>query len=161
MNDDATFSAVGSCACDGVRYRMKSRPFFVHCCHCQWCQRETGSAFVLNAMIESDRVEVIKGAPSTVTIPSESGKGQKVIRCPECQIALWSHYAGMGEKVSFVRVGTLAEPGLFPPDIHIFTSTKLPWLALPDDIPAVGEYYSRKDYWPAASIARIKKVTGR
>ena len=157
---DACF-AEGRCACDGVRYRMISSPLFVHCCHCHWCQRETGSAFVLNAMIESDRVVLTKGNPCKVMIPSESGNGQQMVRCPDCQTALWSHYAGIGEKVSFVRAGTLDDPSLAPPDIHIFTSTKLPWVQLPQDIPAVREYYRRSDYWPEASIARVKKATGR
>ncbi len=161
MSEPEEYFAEGRCACDGVRYRLSSRPLFVHCCHCSWCQRETGSAFVLNAMIESDRVIVTKGQPNTVSIPSESGKGQQMVRCPECQTTLWSHYAGIGDKVSFIRAGTLDDPSLTPPDIHIFTSTKLPWVQLPQDIPAVSGYYSRKEYWPEASIVRVKKVTGR
>ncbi len=161
MTENDVCFANGRCACDGVRYHLTSRPLFVHCCHCRWCQRETGSAFVLNAMIESTRVVLTKGVPSKIMIPSESGKGQQMVRCPECQTTLWSHYSGIGDKVSFVRAGTLDEPALTPPDIHIFTSTKLPWVQLPQDIPAVREYYSRKDYWPEASIARVKNATGR
>lgn len=144
----------GGCTCRSVRYRMISRPMFVHCCHCRWCQRETGSAFVLNALIEADRVEVLSGAPEIVHIPSNSGKGQKVTRCPTCRIALWSTYGGLGDAVRFVRVGTLDEPDRFPPDIHIYTSSKQPWVLLPSDTPAVPEYYSAKQYWPAESLAR-------
>jgi len=144
----------GRCTCGHVRYEMKTRPLFVHCCHCSWCQRETGASFALNAMIESDRVVLEHGEVEMVDTPSNSGKGQKIARCPKCRIAVWSNYAGAGDAVRFVRVGTLDEPGLMPPDIHIFTSTKQPWVVLPEGIPAVAEYYDRKQYWPRESLER-------
>jgi hypothetical protein len=149
----------GGCDCRGVRYRLRSRPLFVHCCHCRWCQRESGSAFALNAMIEADRVEV-QGEVELVDTPSASGKGQLVARCPRCRIALWSHYAGAGRAVSFVRVGTLDDPDAMPPDVHIFTSTKQPWVVLPQGTPAVAEYYRRDELWPAESLARRKALVG-
>jgi len=144
----------GKCTCGFVRYRMASRPLFVNCCHCTWCQRETGSAFAINAMIEADRVEVIAGEPVRIDTPSNSGKGQKITRCPKCHVALWSNYAGAGDAVRFVRVGTLEEPGRMPPDIHIFISTKQPWVVLPPGTPAMEEYYDRKKYWPKESLER-------
>jgi len=144
----------GKCTCGFVRYRMASRPLFVNCCHCTWCQRETGSAFAINAMIEADRVQVIAGEPVGIDTPSNSGKGQKITRCPKCHVALWSNYAGAGDAVRFVRVGTLNEPGRMPPDIHIFTSTKQPWVVLPPGTPAMEEYYDRKKYWPKESLER-------
>jgi hypothetical protein len=141
----------GGCTCRAVRYRMTSRPLFVNCCHCTWCQRETGTAFALNAMIEADRVELLSGEPEAVMTPSNSGKGQKIWRCPTCRVALWSNYAGAGDAVRFVRVGTLDEAGKLPPDIHIFTTTKQPWVVLPPGTPAMPEYYSSKEYWPPES----------
>jgi len=148
----------GACTCGEVKYRMNSGPLFVHCCHCRWCQRETGSAFALNAFIESDRFELLQGTVERVAIPSESGHGQVIARCPTCQIALWSHYAGMGEKACVVRVGTLNEPDRLPPDIHIYTDSKQPWVILPQDVPAVPEYYRRSLYWPEDSLARRKAL---
>ena len=144
----------GHCTCDAVRYRLTDRPLFVHCCHCSWCQRDTGSAFALNALIESDRLKLLQGQPESVLTPSASGKGQKIVRCPACRVALWSHYAGAGESVSFVRVGTLETPDALPPDIHIFTSSKQPWVQLPAATPAMPEYYQASQYWPADSLAR-------
>jgi hypothetical protein len=144
----------GHCTCGAVRYRMTTRPMFVHCCHCRWCQRETGAAFALNAMIEASRVELLQGAPQIVVTPSNSGKGQRISRCPTCHIAVWSNYAGAGDKVHFVRVGTLADPDRLPPDIHIFTASKQPWVVLPPGVPAVAEYYDRNEHWPAESLAR-------
>ncbi len=144
----------GRCTCGAVHYRMTEIPLFVHACHCTWCQRETGSAFALNAMIEAGFVEVLAGVPEEVEVPSASGRGQIVVRCPACKVALWSHYAGAGRKVAFVRVGTLDQPGACPPDIHIFTTTKLDWLVLDDRVPVMPKYYRWKDLWPESSIAR-------
>ena len=146
----------GGCDCRLVRYRMTARPLFVHCCHCRWCQRESGASFALNAMIESARVELTAGEPEMVLTPSASGKGQKIWRCPKCRIALWSNYAGAGDVVRFVRVGTLDDPDRFPPDIHIFTASKQPWVVLPPGIPAVPEYYDRNQHWPPESLERRK-----
>lgn len=157
MTDEGDFSIEGGCTCGAVRYRITRRPMFVHCCHCRWCQRETGAAFALNTMIESDRVEVLKGSPEPVNTPSESGKGQKIIRCPSCRIALWSNYAGAGVAIRFVRVGTLDEPDRLPPDIHIYTASKQPWVVLPDDTPAFEEYYDRDKVWPKESLARRRE----
>jgi len=150
----------GGCTCRAVRYRMTSRPMFVHCCHCRWCQRETGASFALNALIEADRVIVLSGSPEVVNTPSNSGKGQKIVRCPTCRIAVWSNYAGAGDKVRFIRVGTLDEPDQFAPDIHIFTMSKQPWVILPPGAPAVPEYYDRKKYWPKESLARRDALFG-
>ncbi len=158
MADDKAFSLEGACTCGAVRYRMTSKPMFVHCCHCRWCQRETGASFALNAMIEADRVILLKGEPEVVKTPSNSGKGQKIARCPTCRIALWSNYGGGRDVVRFVRVGTLDEPDRLPPDIHIFTSSKQPWVVLPPDIPAVEEYYERDQYWPKESLERRRNL---
>lgn len=155
------FVAEGGCNCRQVRYRMTSRPLFVHCCHCRWCQRETGAAFALNAMIEAERVVLLAGAPEVVPTPSASGRGQKIARCPACRIALWSNYAGAGDKVRFVRVGTLDTPDLLPPDIHIFTASKQPWVLLPEGTPAYPEYYDREREWPAESLERRRALLGR
>jgi hypothetical protein len=154
MAAEDVFPLQGGCDCRTVRYRLESAPLFVHCCHCRWCQRESGASFALNAMIEADRVTLLAGDPEVVDTPSASGKGQKIARCPQCRVALWSNYSGAGPSVRFVRVGTLDEPDHLPPDIHIFTASRQPWVVLPETTPAVPAYYDRKIYWPAASLAR-------
>jgi len=155
-SDNSMFE--GTCTCRFVRYRMTRRPLFVHCCHCRWCQRETGSAFALNALIEAELVVVLSGTVEVVPTPSNSGKGQKISRCPKCRVAVWSNYAGAGDLVHFVRVGTLLEPDRLPPDIHIYTSSKQPWVVLPSGTPAVPEYYDRKAHWPQASLDRAQAL---
>jgi hypothetical protein len=152
--NEAETPGEGGCACGAVRYRLTGSPLFVHCCHCRWCQRETGAAFAQNAMIEAERVVTLSGAPETVNTPTESGRGQKIVRCRSCRVALWSHYAGAGETVAFIRVGTLDQPDRLAPDIHIFTSSKQPWVILPEGTPAVAGYYDRRQYWPESSLQR-------
>ncbi|WP_172296672.1 GFA family protein [Pseudoruegeria sp. HB172150] len=144
----------GKCTCGKIRYRLAARPLFVHCCHCRWCQRETGSAFVLNALIEASKVEVLECEPMAVATPSESGNGQIIHRCPDCHVALWSIYSGAGDRFLFVRVGTLLDPDACPPDIHIFTESKQPWVVLPEGVPAMPEYYRRSQYWPDWALER-------
>jgi hypothetical protein len=158
MPASVTFPLDGGCDCGQARYRMRTAPLFVNCCHCRWCQRETGASFALNAMIESDRVELLLGQITLVHTPSLSGKGQKIARCPRCHVALWSHYAGAGPVVKFVRVGTLDAPDSLPPDAHIFTSTKQPWVVIPEGVPTFTEFYDRDKLWPAASLLRRRAL---
>jgi hypothetical protein len=158
MSNANDFPIDGGCDCRTVRYRMQSPALFVHCCHCRWCQRESGAAFALNAMIEADRVTQIGQAPEAIDTPSASGLGQLIARCPKCKIAVWSNYAGAGPILRFVRVGTLDNPDLLPPDIHIFTQSKQPWVVIPEGVPSVAEYYDRDKYWPKESLARREAI---
>jgi hypothetical protein len=161
MENEAIHAYDGGCTCRTVRYRMTTKPLFVNCCHCRWCQRETGTAFALNAMIESERVEVLQGEVEVIDTPSQSGKGQKIARCPRCRIAVWSNYAGAGDAIRFVRVGTLDEPDRLPPDVHIFTASKQPWVILPSGTPAVTEYYDASTLWPPESLERRAALRAR
>jgi hypothetical protein len=145
----------GGCTCGAVRFRLGAPPLFVHACHCRWCQRETGAAFAINALLETTELAV-RGSPEEVLTPSASGRGQRILRCPTCRVALWSHYAGMGPAVSFVRAGTLDEPDRISPDIHIYVDSKVPWVVLPDGVAAVPEYYDMKAHWPTESLARLR-----
>jgi hypothetical protein len=158
MTASSVFPLEGGCDCRYVRYRLETAPLFVHCCHCRWCQRESGASFALNAMIEAGRVTVLGAEPELVDTPSASGYGQKFARCPKCRIALWSNYAGAGPLIRFVRVGTLDRPDHLPPDIHIFTASKQPWVVIPPGAPAVPEYYDREKHWPAESLARRQAI---
>jgi len=154
-----TEGLAGDCACGAVRYRLKSAPMFVHCCHCRDCQRQTGSAFVLNALIEADRVEVLSGVTIPVSMPTDSGKPHIIYRCPKCLTAMWSEYGGR-TRDRFVRVGTLDDPSQMPPDVHIFTRSKLLWVVLPEGVPVFEVYYESKKLWPAESLERRRALQG-
>jgi len=149
----------GGCSCGAVRYRLRSEPMFVHCCHCLNCQRQTGSAFVVNLLIEADRVEVVAGEPRAADVPRDDGSTQRIYRCPACQVAVFSEYTR--PQVWFVRAGTLDDPAVVSPDVHIYTRSKLDWLVLPDDVPAFEVYYDTKALWPPASYQRLRAALGR
>jgi hypothetical protein len=133
--------------CGAVRYRLGAEPLVVHCCHCLHCQRQTGSAFVINVVIEADRVELLQGEPVAVDVPREPENGvQTVYRCPTCQVAVYSIYTSPTYR--FVRAGTLDDPSAVEPDVHIFTRSKLPWVRLPDGVPAFQVFYpDRTQIW--------------
>jgi hypothetical protein len=146
----------GGCSCGAVRYRLTADPLFIHCCHCLNCQRQTGSAFVINLLIESDRLELLRGEPQPVDVPRDDGSKQRIFRCGTCQVAVFSEYGR--PEVRFVRGGTLDEPSAVAPDVHIFTRSKLSWVTLPDSAPAFEVYYDSKALWPAASLERLATV---
>jgi len=158
MQSSNQFLIEGRCDCKAVRYRLTAAPLVVHCCHCRWCQRESGASFALNAMIESDRLLSLGAEPETIDTPTQSGKGQKIARCTQCSVATWSRYAGSGPVICFVRVGTLDNPDRLPPDVHIFTSSKQPWVVLPANTPSFAEYYDRKVVWSKESLARFEQL---
>ena len=151
--------AEGGCSCGAVRYRLTSEPLFTHCCHCLNCQRQTGSAFVINLLIEADRLELISGDPQPVDVPRDDGSAQRIYRCAACQVAVFSEYGR--PEIKFVRGGTLDEPSSTAPDVHIYTRSKVPWLALPDSVPAFEEYYDTKALWPPARFERLRAALGR
>jgi hypothetical protein len=144
----------GECACKSVRYRLEASPLFVHCCHCLNCQRQTGSAFVINVMIEAAQVKLLRGEPVAVEVPRDDGSTQRILRCPQCQVALWSFYTR--REIAFVRAGTLDVPAAVEPDVHIFTRSKLPWVMLPPGVPAFEVFYDTKALWPPERLARLK-----
>lgn len=154
MTLSTVYPLEGGCDCRRIRYRMETAPLIVHCCHCRWCQRETGTAFALNALIEAERLIHLQAEPEVIDTPSQSGRGQKIARCPHCRIAVWSNYGGAGPIIRFVRVGTLDTPDALRPDIHIFTASRQPWVVLPDGVPAVPEFYEIERRWSPDSLAR-------
>jgi hypothetical protein len=148
--------AEGGCACGAIRYRLASEPMVVHCCHCLNCQRQTGSAFVINILIEADRMELLSGEPRRVDAPRDAGPPQQIFRCPTCQVAVYSDYGR--PDIRFVRAGTLDNPSRVTPDVHIYTRSKLPWIRLPDSAPAYEVYYDRNEVWTPESIERIEAL---
>ena len=151
---DADFDQ-GGCACRNVRYRLVGPPLIVHACHCRWCQRETGSAHALNAIWEAERVVHTAAEPEIVDTPSQSGKGQKIARCPLCKVAVWSNYPQSGQISRFVRVGTMDHPDLCPPDVHIYVASKQPWVFLPPGAKAFAAFYpTMAGVWSTAALER-------
>lgn len=153
-------SGEGGCSCGAVRYRLKAAPMFVHCCHCLDCQKQTGGAFAINAIVEASEVEVLAGAPQAVEMRTESGRPHDIYRCGACQVALWSDY-GRRQVMIFLRAATLDDPHAIRPDVHIFVRTKVPWVVLPPEVPAFDVYYDMAALWPAESLARRAALRGQ
>lgn len=160
-NDASTGIAkqrTGGCSCGALRYELCREPLIVHGCHCTYCQRETGSAFAVNVLIEAGAVRLLRGMPQVLMTPSHSGNGQQIWRCPICKVAVWSNYSTLKSRLRFVRAGTLDYPSGIKPDIHIYTSTKQDWLPLPANARAVKEYYRRSEVWAQASLDRLEAI---
>lgn len=159
MSDNSKIRS-GGCTCGSVRFQVTSDPMIVHCCHCRGCQKNSGSAFAINALFEANRVKLISGKTEKITVPTPSGTGQDITRCSECKVAVWSNYnmGGLRKFIRFIRVGTLDDPDRFPPDIHIFTCSKQPWFNLPKNDPSVEKFYNFKETWSIESMKRLSKV---
>lgn len=149
----------GKCGCGAVTYQIATKPIIVHCCHCSECQIQTGSAFALNAIIESDRV-TFDGQVTEHEVPTPSGKGQVITRCADCGVAIFSSYMLRLGKLRYIRVGTLDDPSECPPDVQIFTSSKQPWVTLDHEIPIFEKIYDFKDVWPKSSLERWNDLFG-
>lgn len=164
MTEEKSFCE-GGCGCGQVRYRVTSAPLIVHACHCRLCQRQTGSSNAVNALFEADRVVLLEGEVVEHMLATPSGHGQRVFRCPSCKVAIWSNYLvnRQDDNIRFLSVGTLDEPELMPPDVHIFTATKLSWYVIPAGQIAVDPFYDFETTWTQASKERmsvLKKRTG-
>lgn len=158
--NSSTHISEGGCTCGHVRYQVVSLPLIVHGCHCRGCQKNSGSAFAVNALFEENRVTLTSGSVEEIAVPTPSGTGQDITRCSNCKVAVWSNYnmGGLRKHIRFIRVGTLDDPDQFPPDVHIYTSTKQPWVVLPDNAPRVREFYQIVETWSAASLVRLAKI---
>jgi hypothetical protein len=147
----------GGCTCGLLRYSVKAEPLIVHACHCRRCQNQTGGPHVINALLEAGLIEQTSGEAESIQVPTPSGSGQTIVRCRNCRVSVWSHYdfGGFGEHICFLRVGTLDHPDLVPPDVHIYTSTKMPWYLIHPSQLAVEEFYDVKTTWQPESLERL------
>jgi hypothetical protein len=162
LEDDKQMSASqGRCSCGAVTYALAAAPLFVHACHCRDCQRHTGSAFVINAMVLSADLQVITGEIAPWPAPAAKGAKHFIHRCAQCQSAVWSSYGGKKTAMVYLRVATLDRPEELPPSAHIFTRSKLPWVDLPKNVPAYKTWYDREKTWPPESLARRKAAAAR
>ena len=153
----------GGCSCGFVRYELETPPLITHCCHCRYCQRQTGAAFALNALFDSNKVQLISGSVDNISTPSPSGKGQTIARCPKCRVAIWSSYymGGIKDLIKFIRVGTLDNPDQFPPDVHIYTESKQPWVSLSENSVIHEKFYEFKTTWTIENNALRKNLLAK
>ena len=152
----------GGCACGAVRYTLKNSPLIAHACHCRDCQKQSGSAFVINLWIERKFVDTRGAAPIAFRVPpGSSGKPHDVLRCAKCGTALWSRYHAAPGDTVLLRAGTLDDPAAVTPDVHIFARSKVPWLELPKGARAYPAFYKFDEVWSPESLERWRDVVGR
>ncbi|MFT5946728.1 MAG: hypothetical protein ACI807_000973 [Paracoccaceae bacterium] len=65
---------------------------------------------------------------------------------------------GLRKHIRFIRVGTLDDPDHFPPDVHIYTSSKQPWVILPETTPRVEGFYEFGKTWSPEDLERLEKI---
>ena len=151
----------GGCACGEVRYRFTGEPIMVHNCHCRLCQRQTGSTSVVNVFTESENVELLSGELTRHAVPGGSGNLHTIFRCKTCGTAMWSQYPRLGSLMTGFRAGTLDDAGSVTPDVAIFTDFRMPWMTLPEGIPAFGEYYDFREVLSPESQQRLMALGER
>ena len=151
----------GGCGCGQVRYRIEGEPMMVHNCHCRLCQQQTGSTSVINAFFEGERVSVVQGEITEHKLAGGSGRAHTICRCAACGTALWSYYARLGRLSYGVRAGTLDDPGSVTPDVVIFTESRMPWVALPEGIPAFEQYYDFREVLAPVKLDRLMALVAR
>ena len=152
----------GRCACGSVEFVITDEPLFVNVCHCHRCQRESGSPFACNVLIEADRLELRSGAVAPIRVPTDSGRAHDIHRCTACGAPMWSIYERLSP-IRFIRVGNfdLESRAALRPKAQIFTQSKLPWVVMPESLPAFDGFYDIKELWPQASIARLMRALGK
>ncbi len=145
----------GGCACGELRYEAQGEPIFTNHCMCRLCQRQTGSVGVVNAFYESDRVAVTQGALTEFTTKGGSGGDHTICRCSECGTAMFSYYPRVGRRGVGIRVSSFDDPDAFTPTAVVFTKSKMPWVALPEGIPAFEQYYVPQELLSVDAFARL------
>ena len=184
---DQKYPITGGCACKKLRYTLHAPPLVVHCCHCTECQCQSGCVvpyhvspdliktlticccrgpFAINALVEHHNITHDEGEPELVHCPAANEGGQTIARCKECKVAIWSNYSKSGELIRFVRAGTLDKDpsgkdvwkGHLDTMVHIYTTTKVPWLTLPKNAKTFDALYDLDSDWSSESKQRMGKL---
>jgi hypothetical protein len=124
----------GGCVCGAVRYRVKAKPQAGLVCHCNWCQRRSGSAFAFVAYFNEGDVEFLRGRMTAYEHRSdETGRWLKIEFCPVCGTPV-SHTTELRPGLRGISAGTLDERDWFPIDRHIWSRSARPWVAIPEGV---------------------------
>lgn len=122
----------GSCLCGAVRVTARLPTKWVAHCHCTFCRRAHGAAFVTWAGFRSDHV----GIDPTGTQPTwyESSPGARRGFCPRCGSPMLFTSTRWPDEVHIARA-LIAEPLDREPSAHVFYETHVAWLDVGDALP--------------------------
>jgi len=141
--------AEGGCVCREIRYAVKSPPIRVTICHCKFCQRATGSAYLVEPIFTETDFELLSGTPTIYQQLSEgSGKTLDVHFCQNCGTKLFNTFERFPGVVG-VFGGTFDDPNWFErtPDNtrHIFVAVAQTGTVIPAGLKTFEEHATRPD----------------
>jgi len=123
----------GGCNCGAIRYSIETEPETVMVCHCSNCRRQSGSAFSVNLLVPSDKVDISGDAVHYFDRQTDSGNLLLRSFCGRCGSPICSR-RDLGAALTVIKVGTLDEPDRFAPTVQIWTDSALPWVKLDEDV---------------------------
>tara|TARA_B100000579_G_scaffold278075_1_gene230015 strand:- start:122 stop:604 length:483 start_codon:yes stop_codon:yes gene_type:complete len=145
----------GGCICGQVKYYITEKPLFTQACHCKDCKVLTGSSYVVNSSVLENTL-FVEGEVSSTELKAGSGASCKTYFCNKCGAYVYADYDSAFKRLT-LRTKTLNNPENFPPQVHIFTKDKDPWLNLSKDVTCFEEMYDPKKIWPEESLKRYSK----
>jgi hypothetical protein len=158
----------GRCLCGAVRYAAASKPIRVTFCHCRFCQRATGSAYMVEPIFEKTKFEITSGTPAIYTLASTgSGKGVTIHFCAVCGTKLFLAFERFPE-IFGVYGGTFDDPDWFErtPQMsrHIFLDSAQQGTIIPAGVRAYFEHTMLNDGTPVEPMTferphAIKKLS--
>ena len=148
-------SLTGGCICGQVKYQIIDKPLFTQACHCKDCKVLTGSSYVVNSSILENTL-IVEGEVSSTELKAGSGASYKTYFCTKCGNYVYADYDSAVGRLT-VRTKTLDNSEKFPPQVHIFTKDKDPWLNLSEDVICFKEMYDQKKTWPEDSLNRYNE----
>ena len=145
----------GGCICGQVKYYITEKPLFTQACHCKDCKVLTGSSYVVNSSVLENTL-IVEGEVSSTELKAGSGASYKTYFCTKCGNYVYADYDSAVGRLT-VRTKTLDNSEKFPPQVHIFTKDKDPWLNLSEDVICFKEMYDQKKTWPEESLNKYNE----
>lgn len=130
------FPLAGGCNCGAVRYSLTEAPLAVVACHCENCRRQSGATFSVNLVMKADAIDITGTCRTFDDSATESGQPVHRDFCATCGSPIRSRPSA-SPQIEVIKAGTLDDPSPFAPTMHIWTSAKLDWVAIPEGMPQV------------------------
>ena len=121
-----------SCNCGQLQAKVAGEPTRVSVCHCDACQRRTGSAFAIQARFPKEAVHITGRGTEFVRVNDEGGRGRFTF-CPMCGSTVF-YVVERREELIAIPVGAFADPCFPAPTVSVYEEHMHPWVSLPDNI---------------------------
>jgi hypothetical protein len=123
----------GGCLCGAVRFKVSGVPVRMAQCHCQDCQRASGTGHMSNAIFSKEDVEV---TGETASYDSTADSGNVLTRhfCPTCGGRLFL-YSTARPGMIVMAAGAFDDASWFKPEVVLFTKRRPAWDLTTDRVP--------------------------